>query len=210
MDHGRAPLRVVGHCFLLVHSSNHSFDSLPMSLLWSTVSSWLQTLWNSLFTNKKGTLLLLGLDNAGKTTLLYALQTGTIQSFPPTDRPDVQEYKFGGVTFQAWDLGGHEAVRHLWDDYCHNLSAIVFVVDASDVERLEEAGYELDHLRNAMDDPPPMALLLNKCDLEQAASTEQALQAMDVEPSETLRVYRTSVLEGKGYPEALRWIASLL
>lgn len=123
---------------------------------------------------KQGNLLLLGLDNAGKTTLLHRLRTGTLpQNFPPTDRPSRNEFQHNRIHFQAWDLGGHEVVRHLWNDYLvmddtantaatggggggggddlyfrrrKKKLAILFLLDASDSERLEEAGFELDNL----------------------------------------------------------------
>ncbi|KAL7579806.1 hypothetical protein ACA910_021939 [Epithemia clementina (nom. ined.)] len=104
---------------------------------------------------KQGSLLLLGLDNAGKTTLLHRLRTGNLpQNFPPTDRPSQNEFQHNRIQFQAWDLGGHEVVRHLWTDYLMDATsdnrrkkmAILFLLDAADPERLEEAGFELDNL----------------------------------------------------------------
>ena len=74
----------------------------------SGILSWLSSLLSSLLASlglseKKGTILLLGLDNAGKTTLLHRLRTGTVQHFPPTDRPNRETFEVeGGVTFQAW------------------------------------------------------------------------------------------------------------
>ena len=110
-------------------------------------------MWESLMSSlglgggKEGTLLLLGLDNAGKTTLLHRLRTGDIKHVPPTDRPyQSDKFSFQRLTFQAWDLGGHEAVRHIWEDYVCECSAVLFLVDATDANRLEEAGFELDAL----------------------------------------------------------------
>ena len=74
----------------------------------SGILSWLSSLLSSLLASlglseKKGSILLLGLDNAGKTTLLHRLRTGTVQHFPPTDRPNRETFAVeGGVTFQAW------------------------------------------------------------------------------------------------------------
>lgn len=47
---------------------------------------------------------------------------------------------------QAWDLGGHEAVRYLWFDFLSDSHAIVFMIDRADGERLEEAHWELSEL----------------------------------------------------------------
>jgi small GTP-binding protein len=254
-----------------------------MSLLSS--SSWWSSWWTFLCRSlgfrpgQSGRLLVLGLDNAGKTTLLYTLAQqqgsggseggnksynnngttandyaaatttmGTQRAFPPTDRPALSNTfsvptGVGGMSgtssiqFTAWDLGGHEAVRHLWQEYASDdmIAAIVFVVDAADSERLEEAQYELDALihdtiaaaasdtnGNSADGGNgtrlPIAILLNKCDLDTALSTEEidarldldALQQQTTAHNCQLKVFRISVWQRYGYTDALRWIASQL
>ena len=206
----------------------------------------LSRLWDALFqslglSQKKGNLLLLGLDNAGKTTLLHRLRTGHLpQNFPPTDRPSQNEFHYKGIQFQAWDLGGHEVVRHLWADYLMDESdekrkklAILFLLDAADPDRLEEAAFELDNLllhnikeesQNGVsqeedDSPifPPVAILLNKCDLEdQVLSTDEICQRLDYDAlvqqysSDRIAIFRISVLKGEGYPQAFQWISQFL
>jgi len=185
--------------------------------------SWLwDTLWSSLgLAGKQGSLLVLGLDNAGKTTLLYTLQTGgDIRSFPPTDRPALNSFRAHNIQFQAWDLGGHEAVRHLWQDYvAESVNAVLFLIDAADDQRLEEAGYELDALiGEKLLQGLPVAVLLNKCDLEDAAlSTETICERIEWDRlvreqggAELMTIYRISVLTGEGYPQAFRWISGFL
>eukprot|EP00934_Nitzschia_sp_Nitz4_P000960 Nitzschia sp. Nitz4//scaffold154_size52827//37511//39408//NITZ4_006782-RA/size52827-processed-gene-0.59-mRNA-1//-1//CDS//3329537326//960//frame0 len=194
---------------------------MSSSWIWDTWTSLWQSLWSALgLQGKKGTLLLLGLDNAGKTTLLHRLRTGDVQSFPPTDRPSRSNDSFvvQGITFQAWDLGGHEAVRHLWEDYICECQAVLFLIDASDSERLEEAGYELDSLligdgkkkEQGIFDGIPVAILCNKCDLETALSTEeikeridyasleQAMMQEDSDNENRMAMFRISVLQGEG------------
>jgi GTP-binding protein SAR1 len=192
-----------------------------MSFIFQALQRLLDALWCSLgLSGKQGSLLLLGLDNAGKTTLLHRLRTGDIRSFPPTDRPHHVDapFTFQGIQFQAWDLGGHEAVRHLWEDYVtEKVSAVLFLVDAADTERLEEAAYELDALiGEQMLADLPVAILLNKCDMPNAMpSTEvceriefKALQ--DMQGDTKLQIFRISVLKGEGYQEAFRWIGGFL
>jgi GTP-binding protein SAR1 len=168
------------------------------------------------FQGKQGTLLLLGLDNAGKTTLLHRLRTGQIRNYPPTDRPSLSEkFVMAGITFSAWDLGGHEAVRHLWSDYYGvDCKALLFLIDAVDVERLEEAGYELDAILSELDPTVPVAILLNKCDLPEAISSHEICEKIQfadfVQRGDRLRVFRISVLKGEGYQDAFQWIASLI
>ena len=168
------------------------------------------------FKGKEGTLLLLGLDNAGKTTLLHRLRTGQIRNYPPTDRPSLTEkFVVAGITFSAWDLGGHEAVRHLWSDYYGvGCKALLFLIDAVDVDRLEEAGYELDALLVEIEETIPVAIMLNKCDLPEARPSAEICEKIQyadfAHRGDKIRVFRISVLKGEGYQEAFQWIASFL
>jgi GTP-binding protein SAR1 len=195
------------------------FGIMATSFLYST---W-ESLWKSLLAalglhGKSGTLLLLGIDNSGKTTLLHRLRTHAIQSLEPTDRPSLSDtFTVQGITFQAWDLGGHEAVRYLWQDYVATASAILFLVDASDSDRLEEAGYELEELiGEGVVADLPIALLLNKCDLPNAMSSSEICQRiqygdmMQQHGDDKIRVFRISVLQGEGYADAFTWISKFL
>jgi GTP-binding protein SAR1 len=203
-----------------------------MSFLWAGIKGLWESILQSLgFSGKEGSLLVLGLDNAGKTTLLYRLRTGgDIRSFPPTDRPAIQNFTahtgtYGtasSIKFTAWDLGGHEAVRHLWEDYVsESVSAVLFLVDAADTERLEEAAYELDALiGEKLLSGLPVAVLLNKCDLPEAMSTQEICERIEwnrlcaeqinSNTGGNLTMYRISVLKGEGYDEAFRWISGFL
>lgn len=187
-----------------------------MSFLLEAWRSLWDSLWAALgFEGKHGTLLLLGLDNAGKTTLLHRLRTGDIRSFPPTDRPhQTDKFSFQGISFQAWDLGGHEAVRHLWEDYVCECSAVLFLLDAADSERLEEAGYELDALiGQKVVENIPIAVLCNKCDLETAMSSDVIKERIDysnlqkIQGQENIAMFRISVLRGEGYQAAFQWVS---
>lgn len=189
----------------------------------SGIITWLTNLLNSLLTSlglseKKGTILLLGLDNAGKTTLLHRLRTGSVQPFPPTDRPHLETFAIdGGVQFAAWDLGGHEAVRHLWEDYACDCNAVVFLVDATDYQRFDEVRDELDALiAEGTVEGVPVAVLLNKCDLDAAQPSDSVAGSIGFEElcmrhgEEMMTMFRISVLRGEGYQDAFKWIASFL
>lgn len=196
--------------------------------IYETWRSLVDSLWKALgfFEGKEGSLVVLGLDNAGKTTMLYRLRTGgEVRSFPPTDRPQQTkqfETSANGIKFRAWDLGGHEAVRHLWEDYvaCGNdtKSAVLFLIDASDPARFDEAGFELDALiGEKVVEGLPVAVLLNKCDLlQEAASTAEVCKAIHydylrkIQGGDKIAVFRMSVLKGEGYQAAFRWIAEFL
>ncbi len=84
-------------------------------------------------------IVLLGLDNAGKTTLLNLLLTGKFQRFDRTMRARQQTVSVGPVKFNAWDLGGHEAARSSWSEFYLQCGGVVFMVDAADPARFARA-----------------------------------------------------------------------
>ena len=203
--------------------TNNNNMSSYLSAFWSSVSALVTRILERLgLQGKEGSIVLLGLDNAGKTTLLHRLQTDTIRSFPPTDRPteSAAAIQLGGIQFRVTDLGGHEAVRHLWSDYLTENAAVLFVIDAADPERLEEAAYELDALLETLDASIAVCVLLNKCDLSEAMPTANILQKLEWERLEKERkstdaesamaIFRISVFKGEGFPEAFRWVGKYL
>ena len=114
-------------------------------------------------------------------------------------------------------MGGHEAVRHLWEDYVCEASAVFFLIDAGDKGRFEEAGFELDALiGEKIVEDLPVAILLNKCDLDEAASTAEVCENIQYDDlrkkqgDDKIAVFRMSVLKGEGYQAAFRWVADFL
>lgn len=84
---------------------------------------------------KTGKIVFLGLDDAGKSTLLLRLKQDRMAQLPPTTMPHAQELMVGNVRVTAWDLGGHEAARKTWKNYYPQVSGIVFLIDSSNPMR---------------------------------------------------------------------------
>ena len=111
-------------------------------------------------------ILLLGLDNAGKTSILIQFKE---QTFMPTAVPtiglNIEQIEFQGYNLTFWDVGG-QAVR-LWKHYFDNIDAIIYVIDATDKERLFKVR---DEVHKISKDPAligvPYLIMINKCDLE--------------------------------------------
>lgn len=84
-----------------------------------------------------------GLDAAGKTTILYKLKLGEIVTTIPTIGFNVETVEYKNICFTVWDVGGQDRIRPLWRHYFQNTQGLIFVVDSNDRERIAEAEREL-------------------------------------------------------------------
>lgn len=176
--------------------------------------------------NKSGKLVFLGLDNAGKTTLLHMLKDDRLAQHVPTLHPTSEELTMGGMNFTTYDLGGHAQARRVWKTYFPAVNAIVFIVDSHDRERFPESKAELDGL---LQDPQvancPVLVLGNKIDCPGAAGEEELRMCLglhmmttgkgkispkDLAGRRPVELFMCSVLKKQGYGECFRWLAQYL
>lgn len=99
-----------------------------------------------IFGSKEMRLLMLGLDAAGKTTILYKLKLNQDVTTIPTVGFNVETVTYKNVKFNVWDVGGQDKIRPLWRHYYTGTQGLVFVVDSQDRERIDEAKQELHRI----------------------------------------------------------------
>ena len=128
--------------------------------------------------NKK--VLFLGLDNAGKSTLLFQMKDKQFKETVPTVGLNVEQIIYRGTNFTLWDVSG-QATR-LWKHYFDKINAVIFVVDTSDRERIVKAKEEL---HKVLEDPDlataPVLIYANKQDVEGSLSPSEVISNLGLD-----------------------------
>lgn len=159
-------------------------------------------------------ILMLGLDSAGKTTILYRLQIGEVVSTIPTIGFNVETVEYKNIKFQVWDLGGQSSIRPYWRCYFPNTSAIIYVIDSSDRDRLPTSRSELltmlseDELNGV-----PLLVFCNKQDMEGALRPEEISEQLGLAGGEKGRewsVRGSCATKGEGLEEGLDWLVNAI
>ena len=136
-------------------------------------------IWARFFGKKEMRILMVGLDAAGKTTILYKLKLGEVVTTIPTIGFNVETVEYKNISFTVWDVGGQDKIRLLWRHYYQNTQGIIFVVDSNDKDRIEDAREELhrmlaeDELKDAL-----LLVMANKQDLPGALTPTEITDSL--------------------------------
>nr|BAG61128.1 unnamed protein product [Homo sapiens] len=139
------------------------------------------SIFSSLFGTREMRILILGLDGAGKTTILYRLQVGEVVTTIPTIGFNVETVTYKNLKFQVWDLGGQTSIRPYWRCYYSNTDAVIYVVDSCDRDRI---GISKSEMANSLGLP---------------ALKDRKWQ-----------IFKTSATKGTGLDEAMEWLVETL
>ncbi|XP_041794051.1 ADP-ribosylation factor 4-like [Chaetodon auriga] len=173
----------------------------------------ISSVFSQLFGKKQMRILMVGLDAAGKTTILYKLKLGEIVTTIPTIGFNVETVEYKNISFTVWDVGGQDKIRPLWRHYFQNTQGLIFVVDSNDRERVEESSEELSKM--LMEDELKDAVLLvfaNKQDLPNALSVSELTERLGLNTlrNKTWSIQQTCATQGTGLYEGLDWLSTEL
>ncbi|EYE94731.1 uncharacterized protein ASPGLDRAFT_24505 [Aspergillus glaucus CBS 516.65] len=165
-----------------------------------------------IFGTKEMRILMLGLDAAGKTTILYKLKlTNQDVTTIPTVGFNVESVTYKNVKFNVWDVGGQDKIRPLWRHYYSGTQGLIFVVDSSDTARMEEARSELHKIINDREMKDALLLVFaNKQDIQGHLNPEEVINALQLtQLKDKLWYVAPSVAtDGTGIFEGLAWLSN--
>ena len=158
---------------------------------------------------------MLGLDAAGKTTVLYKLKLDQPVTAIPTVGFNVETVVYKNVKFGIWDVGGQDKIRPLWRHYFTGTQGLIYVIDASDRERIDEAKQEL--YRIAMDrgmNDVPILIFANKQDMPNAMKPQEIQQRLELNhgplKQRNCLVQPSTATTGDGIYEGLSWLMTFV
>jgi len=163
--------------------------------------------------DREARLLVLGLDNSGKTTILKRLSDEDISQVMPTQGFNVKSLVQNGVTLNVWDIGGQKSIRPYWRNYFDHTDAMIYVIDSADQKRMEETGVELDQLLDEEKlDGVPVLIFANKQDLINAHTPEEISDGLNLSciNDRPWNIQPCSAKSGDGLKEGMEWIMSFL
>ena len=157
-------------------------------------------------------IIILGIQNAGKTTILYRLSLGQLVQTTPTIGSNVEEISYNNVKLQAWDLGGQESTRSVWDVYFVNTDAIIYVIDSHDTNYDESKTQFYKLLENEALKNAVILIYANKQDLSGAKSVNDIIQIYELNKlkDHVWNIQPCSAQTGEGLITGMKWLSDQL
>merc|ERR1719473_2134257 len=170
-------------------------------------------LWSRFAGKQDVRILMLGLDAAGKTTVLYKFKLGESVTTIPTIGFNVETVEYKHISFTMWDVGGQEKIRPLWRHYFIGTNALIYVVDSNDRDRIEDAREELmkvlneDEMRDAV-----LLVFANKQDLPNSMAVAEVTEKLGLSNMRNRQWFIQSACAttGDGLYEGLDWMSRTL
>ncbi|XP_062393376.1 ADP ribosylation factor like GTPase 3, like 1 [Sardina pilchardus] len=156
-------------------------------------------------------IVLLGLDNGGKTTLLKQLASEDVNTITPTQGFNIKSVTSHGMKLNVWDIGGQRKIRTFWKKYLENTDLLIYVIDSADKKRFEETGVELaelieeDNLKGV-----PILIFANKQDLATASPASEIAEGLNLHTyrDREWQIQACSAVSGEGVQDGMNWISN--
>ena len=164
--------------------------------------------------NLKGNVAFIGLGYAGKTTILNRLRSNEfVDDSIRTMGLNVDAFEYNGIKFSAFDLGGQETFRMIWEPYVSNAIAVVYVIDSSTPDLFEESASVLHNVLSYIPSNATLLILANKSDLAGPDTLDQIVSAFDFYKLQTttnlarINIFYVSAKTGDQFEDAFDWLA---
>ncbi|KAH8698832.1 ADP-ribosylation factor family protein [Talaromyces proteolyticus] len=159
--------------------------------------------------DKEMRILMLGLDNAGKTTIVKQVMNEDVTTVSPTLGFIIKTIDFQGYKLNIWDVGGQKTLRSYWRNYFEKTDALIWVVDATDRFRIDDCRDELagllleERLTGAS-----LLVFLNKTDVEGCMTEDDIRTGLQLDLIKTHRwtIVPCSAMTGRNLYEGLDWV----
>ncbi|TFF97183.1 MAG: GTP-binding protein [Promethearchaeota archaeon] len=155
--------------------------------------------------SKDKKIVITGLDNAGKTTMVSFLQTGTFVEHTPTMGKEETEMEVQGIKINLVDMGGQRDFRDMWLGELRDASFVIFMIDAADQKRFNEAKKELWKLSSIIEEKP-LLVLANKYDLDNVALIQEIIEQLELSKLSSFQIIPISCKTGYGIVRAFKKI----
>ena len=162
---------------------------------------------------KERRILMVGLDAAGKTTILYKLKLGEVVTTIPTIGFNVEQVDYKNISFTVWDVGGQDKIRPLWRHYYQTTEGLIFVVDSNDKDRIDAAREELQKMLQEDELKDSVVLVFaNKQDLPNAMSAPEVTEMLGLHNLRMRKwfIQAACATTGDGLYEGLEWLKDTL
>lgn len=162
-------------------------------------------------------ILVLGLDNCGKSTIVHKMLGLDTASVTPTMGFQIHQLQYNDRNLRFWDIGGQNSLRSFWSNYYDSSDVVIWVIDATSVHRLKELYGELrekviqqDQLKGVL-----FVVMINKVDLldnhqkhELLTQVSDELKLGEEVPKEKYMIQATSGITGEGLQGVLDWMTA--